>query len=298
MRPSSPIVLPADVRSRLKALRLAPRRAHGAQGVGQHASRSRGAGLEFAQYRAYEPGDEPRQIDWKLYARSDRFFVREAERENPITTWVLIDATASSAQCDLARPGYTRLQHICGVAACALELALQQGDRFGVLVVDGEGLQLLPAGSGPRHRDRAQLLLAGLQPRGQWPASTLLRPLWERVRAGDLLLALGDGFDDQGIDALQRLSAARREVLHVQVLTADERDFPFTQGHRFRDPETGAEVLGDGHTLREAYLQRFEQARHVLQQRLYASGIAHAVGWMDTALDAPLQALLSPAGRR
>ena len=87
-------LIPADVRSRLQDLRLNARRAIGARGIGLHRSRSRGAGLEFAQYRAYEPGDEPRQIDWKLYARSDRFFVREAERESPLTAWLLVDASA------------------------------------------------------------------------------------------------------------------------------------------------------------------------------------------------------------
>src|SRR5690606_16502159 len=92
--------IPADVRSRLKDLRLTARRAIGTQGIGLHHSRSRGAGLEFAQYRAYEPGDELRQIDWKLYARSDRFFVREAERESPLTVWIVLDATASMAQRD------------------------------------------------------------------------------------------------------------------------------------------------------------------------------------------------------
>jgi len=295
---TGPQLLPADVRGRLQALRLLPRRAHGSHGVGQHASRRRGSGLEFAQYRAYEPGDDLRQIDWKLYARSDRFFVREAEREDPITVWLLLDASASAAQCDQARPGYSRLQHMAGIAACVLEVTLRQGDRFGVLGVDGDGLQLLPAGSGPRHRDRALALLTGLQPRGQWPAPQRLRPLWERVRAGDLLFALGDGFDEQAIEALQRLSAARREVLHVQVLGADERDFPFTEGHRFRDPETGAELLGDGRILRASYLQRFAEARHALQQRLRASGIAHTVGWMDEALDRPLQTLCGQGGRR
>ncbi|WP_155518724.1 DUF58 domain-containing protein, partial [Xanthomonas euvesicatoria] len=75
-----PALIPSDVRSRLRGLQLRARHAQGAHGIGQHASRSRGAGLEFAQYRAYEPGDALRQIDWKLYARSDRFFVREAER--------------------------------------------------------------------------------------------------------------------------------------------------------------------------------------------------------------------------
>ena len=91
-------LIPPEVRARLPELRLGARRAVGYRGIGLHRSRSRGAGLEFAQYRAYEPGDEPRQIDWKLYARSDRFFVREAERESPLAVWLLVDASASMAR--------------------------------------------------------------------------------------------------------------------------------------------------------------------------------------------------------
>ncbi|GAB3044011.1 DUF58 domain-containing protein [Stenotrophomonas tumulicola] len=296
MERTTPIVLPADVRSRLRSLRLQPRRAHGSSGIGQHASRSRGAGLEFAQYRAYEPGDELRQVDWKLYARSDRFFVRESERESPVTAWVMIDTTASAGQSDRARPDWSRLDHACAVAACIVELALQQGDRFGLLAVGGDGIQLVPAGSGPRQRDRVHLQLGRLRAGGRWPPTGALRPLWERVAAGDLLLALGDGFDDAGTGVLERLAAARREVFHVQVLTAEERDFPFTDGHRFRDPETGQELLGDGRALRDAYLQQFGQAQRALQARLQAAGIAHATGWLDETLDAPLQRLFGTRG--
>ena len=85
-------LIPPDLRARLAPLRLRMRRPAAAPGHGTHASRHRGAGLEFAQYRGYEPGDEPRHVDWKLYARSDRFFVREAERESPLTAWLLVDA--------------------------------------------------------------------------------------------------------------------------------------------------------------------------------------------------------------
>src|SRR5689334_8376757 len=102
-------LIPADVRARLKNLRLRARHGAGGDGLGQHQSRSRGAGLEFAQYRAYEPGDEPRRIDWKLYARSDRFFVRESERDSPLTIWIVIDASASMAQCDAAQPTWRKL---------------------------------------------------------------------------------------------------------------------------------------------------------------------------------------------
>lgn len=291
----APIAIPADVRSRLKALRLLPRRASGAQGIGQHASRSRGAGLEFAQYRAYEPGDELRQIDWKLYARSDRFFVRESERESPVTVWVLVDATASAGQRDRARPEYSRLDHINTTAACVVELALQQGDRFGLIAVNGDGVQVVAAGSGARQRDRIHLLLHRLRPHGGWPASEALRPIWERVQSTDLLVALGDGFDEAGTVLLERLAAARRDVMQVQILTADERDFPFTDGHRFRDPETGAELLGDGRAIRADYLARFAEAQAVLKARLQRGGIAHVVTHTDQPLDAPLRQLAGGA---
>src|SRR6188768_2291727 len=87
--------LPPDVRARLRGLRLYARRARASGGLGQHLSRSRGAGIEFSQYRPYEQGDEPRRIDWKLYARSDRHYVRESERDSAHTLWLLVDATAS-----------------------------------------------------------------------------------------------------------------------------------------------------------------------------------------------------------
>ena len=293
---AAPLTLPADLRARLRALRLRPRRASGASGIGQHASRSRGAGLEFAQYRAYEPGDALRQIDWKLYARSDRFFVRESERESPITAWLLLDATGSAGQRDRGGAGRSRLDHMRQLAACLVELALQQGDHFGLLVIDGEGLQLVPAAQGARQRDRVHLQLQAVQARGSWPAPDRLRPLWERVRPGDLLLAIGDGFDEAGIVLLEQLASARREVALLQVLTADERDFPFDAGHRFRDPETGEELLGDGAAIRSDYLQRFAQARAQLQARLQASAIASATAWLDQPLDQPLQVLFGQRG--
>ncbi|MDC6668682.1 hypothetical protein OEZ84_28525, partial [Leclercia adecarboxylata] len=127
-----------------------------------------------------------------------------------------------------------------------VELALQQSDRFGVIAISGESVQLVPAGHGPRQRDRVHLLLRQLRASGTCPPVTPLAPVWARVQAGDLLVALGDGLDEGSIVLLERLAAARREVLHLQVLTAEERDFPFTDGHRFRDPETGEELLGDG----------------------------------------------------
>jgi uncharacterized protein (DUF58 family) len=284
------------VRARLKGLRLTSRRAVGQQGVGLHPSRSRGAGLEFAQYRAYEPGDELRQVDWKLYARSDRFFVREAERESPLALWVLLDASASMAQEDAARPGWSRLAAAKGLAACVAELALRQGDRFGLVALRDDGVRLLEPAAGPRQRDRLLLELHGLQARGRWPAAEGLRALWERIGAGELVLLLSDGFDAGALEVMTRLSAARREVLTVRILTAEERDFPFQGGHRFHEPETGEELLGDGAAMRADFLARFAQARRELDARLDASGIRHAELVLDEPLDLPLRRLFGARG--
>ncbi len=295
MSAPTPPLIPADVRSRLRSLRLWPQRASGSRGIGAHASRSRGAGLEFAQYRAYEPGDELRQIDWKLYARSDRFFVRESERESPITVWLLLDASASMAQADQARPDWQRLDAAKALVACLGELAMQQGDAFGLIALGGDGVQLLPAGNGLRQRDRLHLQLHALRAAGQWPPQQRLSPLWERIASNDLVVMIGDGFDAAGVELAERLAKAGRDVVHLQLLTVEERDFPFRDGHRFRDPETGDELLSDGATVRGEYLTRFKEAQRVLDARLQTAGIRHDTGYLDEAIDAPLQRLF---GRR
>lgn len=281
-------LIPPAVRNRLKSLRLTARRAVNLQGLGLHHSRSRGAGLEFAQYRAYERGDEPRAIDWKLYARSGRFFVRESERESPLAVWLLIDTSASMRQADTET---TRLAAARSLAACIAELALQQGDRFGLIGLSDDGLKLLPAGTGTRQRDRLALDLHGLTAAGTFPALAQLAPLWDRIGAHDLVVILSDFFDPAVLDLAGRLASAGRETLGLEILTASERDFAFPGGHRFRDPETGEELLGDGPALRAEFLTRFNDARADRHAKLDHLGIRHAALFLDQPLDTPLRRL-------
>lgn len=284
-------LIPADVRGRLRGLRLTARAAVNLTGLGLHHSRSRGAGLEFAQYRAYERGDEPRMIDWKLYARADKFFVREAERESPLKLWILLDGSASMGQADRARPGYSRLDAARGVAACLGQLAMNQGDRFGLVVLSDNGLMVVDAADGVRQRDRLALALRAVTARGGFPALAQMGPLWDRVGANDLVVVLSDFFDEGVVALAERLAAARREVLAIQILSVEERDFPFEDGHRFREPESGEELLGDGRVLRVEYLRRFAEVLAALVARLEHDGIRHARLVMDEALDVPLRRL-------
>lgn len=285
---SSPTKIPPDVRARLRDLRLQSARGHASGGIGQHVSRHRGAGLEFAQYRAYEPGDEPRRIDWKLYARSDRYFVRESERDAALTVWVVIDATGSMSQASRAQPGVSKLDAARVIAACTFELAMKQGDAFGVLLVHERGLELVPAGTGTRQRDRCTLAMDAVEAGGTWPVDPIVRPIWDRVPAGAIVLVLSDFFDDAVLSLSERLSAARRDVHTVQLLTRDEVEFDFRGGHRFVEPETGAELRVDGGAVRAAFLADFAQARRGLAQRLAAARITHAEHVVDRPADAPL----------
>ncbi len=291
MPPSGPPpLLPPDVRHRLRGLKLSARRAAGS-GSGVHASRNRGAGLEFAQHRAYEPGDEPRMVDWKLYARSDRVFVREAERESPLTLWILLDASGSMGQADVARPDWSRLDAAKALAAGLAEMALAGGDRFGWVTLAGDRPHLLAPGAGGRQRDLLWLEMATVQAEGGFPPPPRWAPLWDRIGAHDLVVLLSDVFDPQSVDLAGRLAAAGREVLAIRLLTVEERDFPFVGGQRFRDPETGEELPGDGRLLRADFLRRFGEARKRIGAELDARGVRHVEYVLDAPLDEPLRRL-------
>lgn len=288
-------LIPPGVRMRLKSLRLASRRAEGGHGIGAHVSRSRGSGIEFAQYRAYEPGDELKQIDWKLYGRSDKFFVRESERESPVTAWIVVDGSASMAQADRARPDWSRLDATKAIAASIAELALMQGDRFAAALLSGNGPQVVPPGHGARQRDRLLIALHGLSAQGQVPSERALAPIWERIGARDLVIFIGDWFDEAAVSLIERLAKAGREVLAIQLLTAEERDFPFHGGFLFRDPETGDELLGDGAALKAEFHTRFDAAQAIIRGRLDDAGIRHTTTHLDEAVDAPLRRLFGRA---
>lgn len=294
----SPLDLPPDLRTRLRRLSITPRRAAVIASAGQHASRNRGGAQEFAQYRAYERGDDLRQIDWKLYARSDRFFVRDAERESPITVWIVLDASASMAQADLKTPNWSRFDAARRLAAALVEIAINQGDRFGLVVETATGPMVVPPGGGARQRDRVLLTMAPIKPDGIASWDRDVGVYGERFAPNDVILILSDGFDTACVETAERLAMSGRDVAMIRVLTADERDFPFEQGYRFVDPETGTQLIGDGPALKADFLRRFAQAREALSDRLDAHGVRHAEHFADRPADEPIRALFRPEAAR
>jgi len=144
-------------------------------GHGIHAGRERGAGVEFSEYRAYAPGDEWRRVDWKLLARADRYYVREAERDSHVAVWLVLDATASMAEPSRSVDGLTKLQYARVLLACVAAIAQRQGDAFGLVVCQGGRAGFTPAMRGPRQLQRVLARLNGVEAGGLLPGADTLR---------------------------------------------------------------------------------------------------------------------------
>ena len=277
-------LIPIDLRPQLRGLRIVARLPPAAGPLGQNASRHRGQGLEFSQYRAYEPGDEPRHIDWKLFARSDRYFVREAESEAGLAIWVVVDCSASMAQADLATPSKDKLSVARTLAAATIDIALREGDRFGVLLLAAGQPTWVASARGPRHRDRCVLALKHAQAQGEWPALTSLQRAWERIEPAAVVVLISDGFDSRSSEFGLQLAATRRDVRSIALTAVDERDFGFRGAFVFEDPETGARMAADGAAAGADFRQRFAAARLQLAERLATGGVRHVEHALDQSL--------------
>ncbi len=288
--------IPPALRARLGELRIVARRIAAQGGIGQHLSRNRGAGLEFAQYRQYEQGDEPRRIDWKLYARSDRWFVRESERDSALEIRVVVDATASMAQADAAAPDRTKLEAAKTLTAAIVELAFRQGDRFGALALGDGRLFPTPVGSGLRQRDACLHALEAWAPLGAWPEQDSLPRVFDHVPRHALVVVLSDFFDDAAVALVERLAAMQREVATIQLLGADEIALAYRGGHRFVEPESGASLTLDADASRAAFVARFDAARQALARRFAASGVRHVEHVIAEPPFAPLRRLFGTRG--
>jgi uncharacterized protein (DUF58 family) len=224
-------------------------------GHGIHAGRERGAGVEFSEYRAYVPGDEWRRVDWKLLARADRYYVREAERDSHVAVWLVLDATASMAEPSRTVAGLTKLQYARVLLACVAAIAQRQGDAFGLVVCRGERADFLPAARGPCHLQRVLARLDGVDADGVLPAADTLRASLHFSRAPGVVCVAGDFLDWPSplADALLRLRRMRHDVRALCLHTQAEADAAFDTAPAYRDPEQGG-VL---HRFdRDAYARR------------------------------------------
>lgn len=300
---------------------------------GLHQSRQRGVGIEFSQYRPYGDGDELSRIDWKLFARSDRYFVREAERESDITVWFVLDTSASMAvassttgAANTANPvhkgwrsriaslfagspkgartaantgRWSKLDYAVRLTAVLSNLAYRQGDRIGLAALSGNTQQVIPLGSGEQHWSNILLELARLKPSNRFPSKEMMGAVLSSVQKPGLILFISDFFDykDETLSFVRSLAGAGSDVAAIQLESADEASFPYKGAVRFEDAETGEEVLVSAQTARETYLKARESAQTTLRDKLLKRGIELTTLSIDGPLDSALADFLKQRTR-
>ena len=264
---------------------------------GAHPSRLQGAGVEFSQYRSYQPGDDIRRIDWKLFARSDRYFLREAEVETSVSLRIILDASDSMRQ---AEDGVSKFAYARFLAAALATLAFRQGDAMGLTALVDGAARALPANRGRAHLGRILRELEQLVPAGTWPG-------WHHAE-GALLSSPGrsvafvlSDLHEHGTEiraALTKLAALGHDVTVLHLMGRRELEFDYGDELTFEELETGRTLEVSGTAVREQYLASLDAALRTLELELGEQRIEYTRIRLDTPLDAALGQALARRLRR
>lgn len=262
---------------------------------GMQSSMQRGVGIEFSQYRAYETGDELSRIDWKLFARSDRYFVREAERESEINVWLIMDASRSMLQKSQPQKNtdhnrWDKLEYAKHLVASISYIAQKQGDSIGYLGMSSDALNFLVPGNSDKHWRKILQQLTLTQPGSYFADIERLRHHINHLQKPSLIFVISD-FNQRNneiIDFVAKLNTAHCEVVALQLVCDDEIDFSYKGAIRFKDLETGEEVLVSAGSARAAYQDSYQK----YQQKLIESLAQKNVFLKSFNIDEPLDQVL------
>lgn len=269
-------------------------------GHGIHAGRERGAGVEFSEYRAYAPGDEWRRVDWKLLARADRYFVREAERDSHVAVWLWLDATASMSEPSREINGIDKLWFARAALACVAAIAQRQGDAFGLVVCSGGKVEFTQAARGPRQLQRVLAALNKAAPQGDLPSAETLRASLHFARAPGMIFAASDFLDWPSplSEALLRLRNMRHDVRLLTLRTQAEVDASFKSGAGYRDPERADGLHRMSNADREHYIQQSRAHFDGVAASCRQHNIVHYEARIEQPLNSVLRSWLQLAGAR
>lgn len=246
---------------------------------GLHASRKTGAGLEFSQYRAYEPGDDLRLLDWKMLARSGRYYVKQADIETNVVLRVVMDSSASMAyeEEDVSKWTMARI-----IAAALAYLASKQRDDIGLFTLNDTVVRELHVKEDSRQLQRFLQQLIDLNVQGSWPdqVSTGLTPSRDKK---EIVVFISDFLQekDELVSSLTGLKTSYNEVLGCYIAGRMETDLAFQGQFVFEDLESGRRAEVNADKVREEYVKKLTRYRQEIQTTLEDQGIA----WLSFYLD-------------
>jgi uncharacterized protein (DUF58 family) len=257
--------LDPETLARVTALEFHAKRVVDGYLAGLHRSPQHGFSVEFAQHREYVPGDDIRHVDWKVYGRTERFFLKQYELETNLVLWLLVDGSESMCY---ASGETSKYDYACRAAAALAYLVTRQADSVGLATFDARIKGFLRPSSQPSHlKDLLRVLVSGP---GSEPSAIggVLHEAAERFARRGVVMVFSDLFDDPAatLAGLKHLRYQRHEVVVFHVLDPAELDFPFRQATLFRGLEQLPELLTDPLGVRESYLEELQRFRTELER--------------------------------
>lgn len=284
--------LSPGVLDQIEHLELLAREAVEGYLAGRHPSPYHGFAIEFHQHREYVPGDETRHIDWKVYAKSERYYVKEYQEETNLVTHVLLDASESMRY---ASRGLTKLEYGAFIVACLSYLLLRQTDAVSLAVFDSQVRAQLPPSTHLDHVHRVLSILERIRPERKTDVAAVFHRFATSLRRRGLVVVVSDLFDDVGrvIRGLQHLRFAGQEVIVFHVLDEAETTFPFEGVMRFRGLEGAPAVVVEPRRIREAYLAAFQRFCAQLRRACEQNGVDYLLVDTSSPIDVTLTGFLA-----
>ena len=264
---------------------------------GLHRSPFKGFSVEFAEYRQYIPGDDLATIDWKVYARSDRHYVKKFEEETNLDCHVVLDSSGSMAYGSQA---ITKFEYAQYLAASLGYLMNRQRDAVGLTAFDAGITTMLPASARPGHLRAFLITLDRLQPGRETDVARPLHQLADSLTKRGMVVLISDLLDEpeRVVRGLKHFQFRGTDVIVFHVLDPDEVRFPFQRATRFEDLETDEEVLAVPAVVRTHYLEAITALIERYRRELGACGIDYCQLTTDQPLEMGLLAYLSTRARK
>jgi len=257
---------------------------------GVHRSPFHGFSIEFAEHREYVPGDDLRYVDWKVFGKTDKYYLKQYEEETNLVSYLLLD-TSESMRYRGPDAAMSKLEYAQCVAASMSYLILQQQDSVGLVTFDREVRALVRASSNPSHLRQLLHVMEESVPERKTAVGPIFHDLAERLKKRGIVFVLSDMFDDVPamMAGLKHFRHRRHEVVIFHILDPAELDFPFRHMTMFKGLEQLPEVLADPRSLRQAYLEEF--GRFVTDVKRGCR--QHRIDYVQMPTDQPLDLALS-----
>jgi len=295
----SQTLLDPEILAKLQGLELRARHVVEGYVSGVHRSPFHGFSIEFAEHREYVPGDDLRYVDWKVYGKTDKIYLKQYEEETNLICYLLLD-TSESMRYRGPSAAMSKLEYAQLVAASLSYLVLQQQDSVGLITFDNEIRKLVRASSNPSHLKRLLHVMEESVPEKKTSTGPIFHDLAERFTKRGVVVIISDLLDDvqSMLAGLKHFRHRRHEVILMHVLDPAEYEFPFDRVTLFKGLEELPDVLTDPKALRQAYLDEFGSYLKELKKGCRMQRADYVPLRTDQPLDVALSSYLATRAHR